>query len=549
MNNVTCFGGNMKAIIAMFICAGILAGCGGGGSGSPTEPVLSPAPANDNSGQAGNTPADNRIPFDAFSIEHFPNTDGYSETVTQSFSVIEHTVSGLPANTNSHSVADYGFFQSVVTGTQPGFDYAEESQDAGIFWKGSTVHSAEINGDGFEDFFVSISTGHDKNSFKPGDLVFAFINDGYGHFELRKDLFPEGIPCMRGSAETCNESEHLKSVVVADFNGDGLDDLYQGTTLLLSDNGYYYDKRATNLPLEYFESFQPGENGRMGFTHDANASDIDGDGDIDIFLPIASPMSDGTLPKWAVLTNDGIGNFSANTNFPEAARQLFATAAVIGDFDNDGYGDVALGWFNPEEVKQFGFSTQTEHSAGTILWNDGNGGWDTRDWTELPDGFYGLNGNVNDMQTIDFNDDGLLDIVLASTKREPYYDGRSVQFFMNNGDQTFSDVTESVSPNNDKYVDGLTNGYWNGDGFLNVLDFDSDGDMDVVDSSRGTYVLLNNNGTFDLFDDFPRFRENSALYPVNINNQGTYDFVGYVEGVDEPTDTSKLTYFHVVDSL
>ena len=548
---------NLEGIVSMFhnnklagsVIFTTITACGGGG-GSTAEPAFSPAPvatSNNTSTVVVNTPQDNRHQFETFSIVQNTNTAGYSDTVTQTYSVTEYTSVGLPGDTENYSIEDYGFFNVDVIGTHPGFDYTEESQEPGTFWQGSTMHRAEINGDGIQDFYVTINVGHDKNTFKPGDYVFAFLNDGDGNFILSTDIFPDGIPCMRGSAEGCNDSEHLKSVVVADFNGDGLDDFYQGTTLLLSDNGYFYDKRDTNLPLDLFDQMARGENNGMGFTHDAHGADIDSDGDIDIFIPYASPMKDGSLPTWTVLVNDGTGNFSANTNFPAQPRNVFATAAVIGDFDNDGHGDIALGWFNTVEAKQFGFSTQAEQSSGIILWNDGNGNWDTRDWSELPSGFYGSNNNANDIQTIDFNNDGLMDIVLASTKKEPYYAGRAVQFFMNNGNETFTDVTDTVSPGNDKYVNGLTNGYWNGDGFLSILDFDADGDLDIVDSSRGTYVLLNNNGEFDLYDDFPRFHENSALYPVNINSTGTFDFVGYVENVDNVNETSTLTYFQVLD--
>lgn len=535
---------NLNAAIGTTMWITTLTGCGGGGSSAsePPPPVFSPAPTNS---APVTTNTDNRHIFEKFSIVQYPETEGYSDTVTQTYSVTEYKDTGLPADTANYSIADYGFFQSTVTGTQPGFDYMEESQNTGPFWQGTEVHRAELNGDGFEDFYVTINVGHDKNTFKPGDYVFAFINDGHGNFILSTDIFPDGIPCLRGSAENCNDSEHLKGVVVADFNDDGLDDFYQGTTLLLSDNGYYYDMREENLPLAFFDSFSRGENNGMGFTHDAHAADADGDGDIDIFIPLASPMKDGSMPQWAMLINDGTGYFTENTSFPLEARNLFATAAVIGDFNNDGYGDIALGWFNPVESKQFGMSEQHDFSSGIILWNDGFNNWDTMEWSELPDGFYGSNGNTNDMQTVDFNNDGLLDIVLASTKDVPYYDGRSIQFFRNNGDQTFTDVTDIVSPGNDKYVDGLGNGYWNGDGRMSVLDFDYDGDMDIVDSARGAYVLLNNNGEFSLYDDFPRYRENSALYPVDINGTGTYDFIGAKE--DGDSVSSSLTYFQVLD--
>lgn len=539
---------NVNAVAGSMLWITTLTGCGGGSSASaPVAPIVPVTTTTSGQPASTNVTNDNRHYFETFSIDRYPNTPGYSDVVTQTYSMSEYKDTGLPLDTQYYKIADYGFFQSTVSGVQPGFDYGEESQASTHFWQGSNIYRAELNGDGFEDFYITINVGHDKNSFKPGDYVFAFINDGYGNFILSTEIFPEGIPCLRGSAEPCNDSEHLKSTVVADFNGDGLDDFYQGTTLLLSDNGYYYDMRDTHLPIEFFERFMPGENNSMGFTHDAHAADADGDGDIDIFIPYASPMKDGSMTPWVLLVNDGTGYFDVNTNFPFEARNLFATAAVIGDFNNDGYSDVAVGWFDPSDAKNFGMSQEHDISSGIILWNDGNNRWDTLNWTELPDGFFGTNNNVNDIKTIDFNNDGLLDIVVASTKHEPYYDGRAVQFFANNGDSTFSDVTSSVSPDREKYADGINNGYWNGDGTLSVLDLDNDGDLDIFDSSRGSYALVNDNGVFNLFDDFPKYDENSKLFPVDINGTGAYDFIGYI-GVPNG-DQNTLTYFQILDLL
>ena len=39
-------------------------------------------------------------------------------------------------------------------------------------------------------------------------------------------------------------------------------------------------------------------------------------------------------------------NLNKKMVFPRS--QLWPTTAAIGDFDNDGFGDIALGWFNPE---------------------------------------------------------------------------------------------------------------------------------------------------------------------------------------------------------
>ena len=60
------------------------------------------------------------------------------------------------------------------------------------------------------------------------------------------------------------------------------------------------------------------------------------------------------------------------------------------------------------------FPQTYENSAGAVFWNDGQNDWSVRPWSELPNNYYGSNGNANDMEVIDFNNDGLLDIVLAS---------------------------------------------------------------------------------------------------------------------------------------
>ena len=50
--------------------------------------------------------------------------------------------------------------------------------------------------------------------------------------------------------------------------------------------------------------------------------------------------------------------------------------------------------------------------------------------------------------------DGYTDIVLASTRHDPYYQGAVIQFFLNNGDGSFSDVTTDFNPSYSKYEEG-----------------------------------------------------------------------------------------------
>ena len=55
-----------------------------------------------------------------------------------------------------------------------------------------------------------------------------------------------------------------------------------------------------------------------------------------------------------------------------------------------------------------------KNSARVVYFNIRNNDWTQRESIELPANFFEANGNANDMEVFDFNNDGYLDIVLAS---------------------------------------------------------------------------------------------------------------------------------------
>ncbi len=478
---------------------------------------------------------------------------------------IEYSVTGhLPASdwpsNDKYKIEDYGFLSVTTNAKHPGDSYnPDEISEAGPYTNNAQWFEANLNGDEFSDL-IYVGNNCCNRDYVLEDLMLTFINNGEGHFELSPNVFMSGqFPCVNGgkswlsnnesTLHPCgNQADYTNGKLVADFNGDGISDYYDTSILYLSNTERkLVNKSFSNLPELFFE-----QNHGQIFVHDAAYGDLDGDGDLDIFVPITDYTKKGyrfggaedpcsgcveNIP-FTMLINDGEGNFTANHLIPQFdywvevdydnwgnnIDQLWPTTATIGDFDNDGYGDIALGWFNPIISDRYGFS---KNSSGVVFFNNGNNDWTQRQHVELPESFFRENGNANDMEVMDFNNDGYNDILLASTIHEPYYHSRVIQFFQNDQGKAFIDVTKSISPDHAKYADGNPySEWWVGQGKLHILDYDHDGDLDIVDSNTRTSVFLNNQNTFDLYDNFVDTDEDVLLWPVEIDGKYHYDFIG-----------------------
>ena len=515
-----------------------------------------------------------------YSFETFENkmTSPWGEVVF-TYSVGEYRPSSeLPSN-EKYKIEDYGFLQVRAQGQHPGDDSnKDEISIEGPWYNTGQWFEANLNGDDFSDL-IYVGQSFGTREFVPEDLMITFLNDGNGHFKIAPELFVNNsFPCVQGGTswlneenndptrECGNQQDYTNGKIVADFNGDGISDYYDTSILYLSNQGILENKSQSNLPDLFFKE----GHGKI-FVHDAAYGDLDSDGDLDIFTPIFDQTNLGYLfggekdpcsgctqmIPFTALINDGTGNFSANHNFPEFdwlevnydnhgnnIDRLWPTTATIGDFDNDGYGDVAFGWFNPRISSLYGFS---ENSSGAVYLNNGSNDWTQRGFIELPANFFGDNGNANDMEAFDFDGDGYTDILLASTIHDPYYRSRVIQFFKNIDGESFIDVTEEKNPNYSIYTDG--NPYsemWAGQGKIHLVDYDHDGDIDVVDSSTRTYVLINNGDVFELYDNFVDLDEDWILWPIEIDNKFDYDFIGSFTD-SNGRDYSLTTYFQVLD--
>ena len=293
-----------------------------------------------------------------------------------------------------------------------------------------------------------------------------------------------------------------RSAAFGDYNNDDYPDIYvaNGPKRLYRNNG---DRTFTDVAVE--AGVGDGSIGVWG--------DYDNDGNRDLFLG----RSDS-----AVYRNNGDGTFTVACSFDN----VYPQAASWVDYNNDGLLDIFLtlghfiGYALYRNEGKDGFSDVTDE-AGL---SEGKGGWQAAAWG-------------------DYDNDNDMDLCVDTDK--------GVALFQNNGDGTFTDVTEQAKIisehngwdttaawgdyDNDGWLDLLVNGIYNTDGFLyhnngdstftevlnresgmvvgNILnlfsfyikidvaflDYDNDGALDIFIESMhgGDHLYLNNgNGAF-----------------------------------------------------
>lgn len=319
----------------------------------------------------------------------------------------------------------------------------------------------------------------------------VLINDGHGNFtENTKAVISGSVPELVSPRQT----------VVADFNGDGRPDFFfadqgldeapfvgaQNSLMLSGPNGY--TNATSTLPQV------------KDFSHSATAADIDGDGDLDIFVGNLDVAQGPYL-----LINDGTGHFTKDASrlgiaSDVASHGTYTTAAVF-DSDGDKDADLFLGW-----------DGTANGSTSRLLINDGKGKFTVTDIKTAK------NETFVDAKSIDVNGDGRLDLIVGGTN--PDYKGGFIRVIVNQGDNKFADETSSR-------IFGGTAENW---GYrVTLADVDGDGATDlVVTSGTGQSPVLINDGSGH-FAKLPGLISGLNTYdiitPADINNDGILDFI------------------------
>ena len=271
------------------------------------------------------------------------------------------------------------------------------------------------------------------------------------------------------------------SVAVADYDNDGFDDIF----VTDSDNGQQSRLYHNNHDLTFTDVTAAagvgGGNDPLSIVADAVWFDYDNDGWPDLLVArFGTPI---------LYHNEHNGKFKDVTARSGLNKFANTIAVIAFDYDNDGRLDLLFGnYFKPVNLLDLKTSSvlpndldNAVNGGGVTLWhNDGNGAFSD---VTAKAGLAKHTGWTLDLGHGDFNGDGKQDLYLAC-------DYGTDRMFFNNGDGTFTEVTEKALGGFDTKK-GMN---------AEVGDYDNDGRFDIyVTNITDEYMkecnmLWHNNG-------------------------------------------------------
>jgi len=332
---------------------------------------------------------------------------------------------------------------------------------------GQIATFGDINNDNYLDFVAGNAKSRPENTF-------LYLNN--------KDNTFLNITGNSGVVNTRN-----RSATMADYNNDGLLDILIGTIQVSSPPILYKNQGD----LQFADvSEEVGLNATGGSAFQALWVDYNNDG----FADILQVNVGGKIVPQHLYENNGDGTFTLVSDSVGLTDSFNAHTAVAIDYDNDGDSDLFFG--NSGGVNMFyknnsgQFENITE-SAGLL----GDPEWDS------------VGACAGDI-----NGDGFMDIYIAniSSDRNALY--------KNNGDGTFSDITETSSTQD--VGDGRTCAF---------IDVNSDGKDDIYSSNHINPSKLYINMGNEKFEEAAE--KVGILNPKDVFSAswGDYNMDGYID--------------------
>jgi len=248
------------------------------------------------------------------------------------------------------------------------------------------------------------------------------------------------------------------SAAAADYDGDGFDDLFVTDSSLDGRNHLYHNNRNMTFTDVASRAGIDSGNDLANASADSLWLDFNNDGRPDLFVV--------RFGKNQLYQNLGGGKFRDVGKAAGIDRYMNAITAIAFDYDHDGDVDLFVGayfapvnLFKPETPRFFPESFETADNGGGVIAFRNNGNGTFADVTAA----LGLktSGWTLDLGHADANSDGWDDLYVAC-------DFGTDRFFVNNGNGTFSDITEKAIGIDTKKGMNVDWGDFDNDGLLDI---------------------------------------------------------------------------------
>ncbi len=326
---------------------------------------------------------------------------------------------------------------------------------------------ADFDGNGTQDLYVS---GWDKRTGK--NTQFLFSNDYGKFFDITEN------------AGIAHPGEDKNSLFV-DYDNDGYLDLYVSNTE--GDVLYYHYEQ------EKFRRQQSAQTGGFGSSETACFADFDHDGDLDLFQ-----ARRGANVFYRNNLDGSFTDITAKTGVAGGDRR--SSDLLFWDFDDDG--DLEFFVAN-EDASNILYSNLRQGQFGNV--SEGCG--------------LASAGNSRVAAAGDYNNDGLVDLFVASVDDDPY------RLYSNAGGAVFEVDRRSTD------LESAMSALWCYDALF--FDFDNDGYLDLLivgefrqQNERQPRNLLFHNDGSGIFEDF------SSLLPAHLPAGVHVDVADYNEDGD-----------------
>jgi len=408
----------------------------------------------------------------------------------------------------------------------------------------NSIEIADVDNDGYNDIIMS---GYDSTRFGLFIDVINVNSQGAltSGFSTNFITYPDTIAEFSGG---------LGNLDLSDVNLDGSIDIYlngsaRSELLMNSSSGYFSESNWLQ------NMFVIHSNGKWG--------DVNMDGKPDLFLMGVKQPADNILNELYLNTGTYLDE-DPTTIFPA----LFTGSSAWGDYDNDGDPDLIIGGqtanpnssvtrlYQNDPIGRLTEVTTADAISGiksgafhfSDLDSDGDldlimTGWDkitgnlvTYLLENEPLGTFSLypeqiefavaHGTID---AIDFNLDGLQDIVIAGADDVSLYSGKinslSGRVYLNNGDGTFEEIKQLNGARSARFVDINIDG---------IPDLVTSGTTEIGDPEKSfSHVFINNNSGTNEKPDPP-----SALTAFAVSTRAIFSWGVGSDDIDDPGSLS-----------